>query len=99
MDPREGLKLFISQIDGKLQWEEEAAVNRLQSSEVPVFPGGGGTQPGCGVKGGRNQEVLKSPLTHGFGIQSNFFWTRRSGCSSREISRQWILLLSHGTRS
>ena len=40
MDPRAGLKLIISSIDGKLQWEEEAAVNRLQSSEVPVSPGG-----------------------------------------------------------
>lgn len=39
MESRAGLKLFFSGTDGKLQWEEEAAVNRLQSSEVPVSPG------------------------------------------------------------
>lgn len=37
--PRARLELFFSCSDGKVQWEDEAAVNRLQSSEVPVSLG------------------------------------------------------------
>lgn len=64
------LELFFSCTDGKLQWEEEAAVNRLQSSEVPVsleYP------TGCGVKGGRSREVLKrDPLPMGLDSRVTF---------------------------
>lgn len=47
--------LCSSCTDGKLQWEEEATVNRLQSNEVPVTLG----HP-LWAGGGRSQEIHSS---------------------------------------
>lgn len=45
------MELFSSCADGKLQWEEEAVVNRLQSSEVGAsVPGVPNLAVGGGVE-------------------------------------------------
>jgi hypothetical protein len=54
--PGAGLELCSLCTDGKLQWEEEATVNRLQSNEVPVSL----EYQTWRVKGRINQEILAS---------------------------------------
>lgn len=51
--------------DGKLQWEEEATVNRLQSNEVPASLG----CPPWGRGGEGVREFPAMSLAHGNGLQ------------------------------
>lgn len=53
--------------DGKLQWEEEATVNRLQSNEVQVSLGVPPFWVGRGGEEGR--EFPGMALDHGKGLQ------------------------------
>lgn len=61
--------------DGKLQWEEEATVNRLQSNEVQVSlgcPPSGRGRVGVGKTAGNSQEW---PLTRGRDSRSDLFFS------------------------
>lgn len=74
LDRGVGLSALVSCTDGKLQWEEEATVNRVQSNEVPGDTSWG---VGWGREGGADWNISALCLGCGHQVLPTLFWPCR----------------------